>query len=155
MISKTEQHQYYFEVQLNRKEGRIGILSAKDVKGTIEVATPPEFAGGVPDKWSPEHLFLSSLCGCLMTTFLAIAEKKHLQVSDFECSSIGQVRLYEGHLEFTIIDLFPKIYVETEADIPVANETLLKTYKHCIIANSVKPLLVHHGEVLLSKEQVA
>jgi len=155
MISKTEAHQYYFEVLLNRKEGRIGTLSAKDVKGTIEVATPPEFAGGVPDKWSPEHLFLSSLCGCLMTTFLAIADKKHLTVCDFECSSIGQVRLYEGHLEFTTIDLFPKIYVETEADIPVANEILLKTYKHCIIANSIKPLLVHHGEVLLSKEQVA
>lgn len=155
MISKTEAHQYYFEVLLNRKEGRIGTLSAKDVKGTIEVATPPEFAGGVPDIWTPEHLFLSSLCGCLMTTFLAIADKKHLTVCDFECSSIGQVRLYEGHLEFTTIDLFPKIYVETEADIPVANEILLKTYKHCIIANSIKPLLVHHGEVLLSKEQVA
>lgn len=155
MISKTEQHQYYFEVQLNRKEGRIGTLSAKDVTGTIEVATPPEFAGGVPDKWSPEHLFLSSLCGCLMTTFLAIADKKRLHVSDFECSSIGHVRLYEGHLEFATIDLFPKIYVETEADVAVANETLLKTYKHCIIANSIKPLLVHHGEVLLSKKLVA
>lgn len=155
MISKTEAHQYYFEVQLNHKEGKIGTLSAKDVKGTIEVATPPEFAGGVPDKWSPEHLFLSSLCGCLMTTFLAIADKKRLTVCDFECNSIGQVRLYEGHLEFTTIDLFPKIYVETEADIPVANEILLKTYKHCIIANSIKPLLVHHGEVLLSREQLA
>lgn len=155
MISKTEEHQYYFEVQLNHKEGRIGTLSAKDVKGTIEVATPPEFSGGVPDKWSPEHLFLSSLSGCLMTTFLAIADKKRLHVCDFECNCIGQVRLYEGHLEFATIDLFPKIYVETEADIPLANETLLKTYKHCIIANSIKPLLVHHGEVLLSKQQPA
>ncbi len=156
MISKSEEHQYYFEVQLNRKEGRTGVVSAKNVRGTIDVATPPEFSGGVPGKWSPEHLFLSSLCGCLMTTFLAVAEKKRLQVCDFECSSIGQVRLYEGHLEFTTIDLFPKIYVESEADIPLANETLLKAYKHCIIANSIKPLLVHHGEVLLfKKEEVA
>ncbi|HAO45620.1 MAG TPA: OsmC family protein [Ferruginibacter sp.] len=155
MISKTDEHQYYFEVQLNHKEGRIGTLSAKDVTGTIEVATPPEFAGGVPDKWSPEHLFLSSLCSCLMTTFLAIAEKKRLQVCNFECSSIGQVKLYEGHLEFTTIDLFPKIFVETEADFTLANETLLKTYKHCIIANSIKSLLVHHGEVLVCKKQVA
>ena len=61
MILKTDKHQYYFEVQLKWEEGRKGMLSANDVKGTIEVATAPEFAGGVPDIWSPEHLFLSSL----------------------------------------------------------------------------------------------
>lgn len=152
MISKTEQHQYYFEVQLKWKEGMIGTLSANDVKGTIEVATPPEFEGGVPDVWTPEHLFLSSLNSCLMTTFLAIAKRRSLKVSDFECNSIGHIRMFEGHLEFTTINIFPKIYVENEEDIPLANQILLKTYKHCIIANSIKPLLVHHGEVLLAKQ---
>ncbi len=154
MISKTDKHQYYFEVQLNWQEGRKGILSANDVKGSIEVATPPEFAGGVPDMWSPEHLFLSSLSSCLMTTYLAIAEKRRLVISNFNCSAIGQIQLVEGHLEFTTINLFPKIYIENEADIPVANEVLLKTYKHCIVANSIKPLLVHHGEVLIEKRSV-
>lgn len=151
MISKTAKHQYYFEVQLNWKEGRKGLLTATDVKGSIEVATPPEFSGGVPDIWSPEHLFLSSLSSCLMTTYLAIAEKKRLMVCDFSCNAIGQIQLVEGHLEFTTINIFPKIYVEKEGDIPIANEVLLKTYKHCIVANSIKPLLVHHGEVLIGK----
>lgn len=151
MISKTDKHQYYFEVQLDWKEGRKGLLTASDVKGSIEVATPPEFSGGVPDMWSPEHLFLSSLSSCLMTTYLAIAEKKRLTVCNFNCNAIGHIQLVEGHLEFTTIDLFPKVYVENEADIPAANEVLLKTYKHCIIANSVKALLVHHGEVLIDK----
>ena len=151
MISKTDKHQYYFEVQLDWKEGRKGLLTASDVKGSIEVATPPEFSGGVPDIWSPEHLFLSSLSSCLMTTYLAIAEKKRLTVCNFTCNAIGQIQLVEGHLEFTTVDLFPKVYVENEADIPAANEVLLKTYKHCIIANSVKALLVHHGEVLIDK----
>lgn len=155
MILKTEKHRYYFEVQLNHKEGRTGILSAKDVHDSIEVATPPEFAGGVPGKWSPEHLFLSSLSGCLMTTFLAIAEKKRLLVCDFTCSSIGQVRLYEGHLEFTTIDLYPKVHVYAETDRELANEVLLKTYKHCIIANSIRSLLVHHGEVVVCEKQPA
>ena len=49
MLSKTEAHQYYFEVQLDHKEGKTGILAAKDIPDTIEVATPPEFAGGVAD----------------------------------------------------------------------------------------------------------
>lgn len=155
MISKTDKHQYYFEVQLNWKEGRKGLLTANDVKSSIEVATPPEFSGGVADLWSPEHLFLSSLSSCLMTTYLAIAEKKRLTVSNFTCNAIGQIQLVEGHLEFTTINLFPKIMVNKEEDIPVANEVLLKTYKHCIVANSIKPQLVHHGEVLLAKQKVA
>lgn len=155
MISKTDKHQYYFEVQLDWQEGKKGLLTAADVKGSIEVATPPQFSGGVPHIWSPEHLFLSSLSSCLMTTYLAIAEKKRLNVCDFSCNAIGQIQLVEGHLEFTTINLFPKIYVEKEADIPVANEVLLKTYKHCIIANSIKPLLVHHGEVLIGKCEAA
>lgn len=155
MLQKTEKHQYFFEVQLNHLEGRKGLLTAKNVNGSIEVATPPEFAGGIPDMWSPEHLFLSSLSSCLMTTYLAIAEKRRLIITDFTCSTIGQVELVEGRLEFTIVNLFPKIFVEKEEDLSIANEVLLKTYKHCIIANSVKAQLVHHGEVLVTKQTVA
>jgi organic hydroperoxide reductase OsmC/OhrA len=155
MISKTQEPKYDFDVQLAWKGGRKGIVSANAIDGVIEVATPPEFEGGVPGIWSPEHLFLSSLSSCLMTTFFAIAAKRRLAISDFECNCTGHIRLIEGHLEFTVIDLFPKIYVEQEADIPIADAILLKTYKHCIIANSVSSLLVHHGEVLLSKAQVA
>lgn len=154
MISKTDKHQYYFDVHLNWKEGRKGLLSANDVKGSIEVATPPEFAGGVPDMWSPEHLFLGSLSSCLMTTFLAIAEKKRLTISDFSCHTIGHIKLMDGHLEFTTIDLFPKVIVEKTEDVAVADEVLLKTYKHCIIANSIRSLLVHHGEVVVEKQPV-
>lgn len=154
MISKTDKHQYYFEVQLNWTGGRKGMITANDVKGMIEVATPPEFSGGIPDMWSPEHLFLSSLSSSLMTTYLAVAEKKRLMVTNFTCNAIGQIQLVEGHLEFTTINLFPKITVEKEEDITVANEVLLSTYKHSIIANSIQSLLVHHGEVLIDKHPV-
>jgi organic hydroperoxide reductase OsmC/OhrA len=151
MINKTDKHQYYFEVQLNWQEGRKGILTANDVKDTIKVATPPEFTGGVPDMWSPEHLFLSSLSSCFMTTYLAIAEKRKLVLSHFECSAIGQIELVEGHLEFTTVNLYPKIFVAKQEEVTIANEVLVKAYKHCIVANSIKPHLIHHGEVLVDK----
>jgi organic hydroperoxide reductase OsmC/OhrA len=154
MIAKTDKHQYYFQVQLNWQEGRKGILTASDVKDTIRVATPPEFPGGVPDMWSPEHLFLSSLSSCFMTTYLAIAEKSRLTIADFECSTIGQIALVEGHLEFININLFPKIYVERQEEMVLANEVLTKTYKHCIVANSIKTHLIHHGQVLLNRHAV-
>ena len=151
---KTEKYQYFFEVQLNWQEGRKGILTANDVKDTIKVATPPEFAGGVPDMWSPEHLFLSALSSCFMTTYLAIAEKRKFAIADFECNAIGQINLVDGHLEFTVVNLFPKIFVQKEEDIAVANDILTKTYKHCIIANSIKPHLIHHGEVVVDKHHL-
>lgn len=155
MIAKTDKHQYYFEVQLHWQEGRKGIITAPDVKDTIKVATPSEFAGGVPDMWSPEHLFLSSLSSSFMTTYLALAEKHDLKVAHYDCNVIGQVALVEGHLEFTSINLFPKIYVAGADDIVKGNEVLMKTYKHCIVTNSIKPHLVQHGAVMADKQYEA
>jgi organic hydroperoxide reductase OsmC/OhrA len=151
MISKTDKHQYFFEVELTRTEGRKGMLTAKDVQGSIEIATAPEFMGGLPDIWTPEHLFLGSLCSGFMTTYLALADKKGLHVAHVTCSAIGQINLYEAHLEFTTINLYPKIYIEDADDKALADELLLSGYMHCIIANSVKPLLINHGEVLVEK----
>lgn len=154
MISKTDKHQYFFEVDLKRTTGREGIITAKDVKGSIEIATAPEFKGGVPDTWTPEHLFIASLCSGYMTSYLGIAEKRNLKVSNLTCSAIGQINLYENHLEFTTINLYPKIGVEKKADIAIAHEILLSAYMHCIVANSVKPLLINHGEVLVEESPV-
>ena len=89
-----------------------------------------------------------------MTTYLAIAEKRKLAIIHFECSAIGQITLADGHLEFTTINLYPKIYVETQEEIISANEVLTKTYKHCIVANSIKPHLIHHGQVLLNRHRM-
>jgi organic hydroperoxide reductase OsmC/OhrA len=154
MISKTDKHQYYFEVELKHTSGRKGILTAKDVKGSIEIATAPEFKGGLPDIWTPEHLFLGSVSSGFMTAFLGMAEKRHLRISKLTCAAIGQINLYENHLEFTTINLYPKIYIKDEAQISIANELLLGSYMHCIVANSIKPLLINHGEVLLEKMAV-
>ena len=151
MLQKTAPHQYFFETGLQYLEERKGLLSVRKVAEQILVATPPEFKGGVEGIWSPEQLFLGSLSSCLMTTFLAFAERKNLSITAFECNAIGQVELREGHLEFTSINLYPKITVSSEADHAIANEVLLKTYKHCIIANSVKAELIHHGEVVVAE----
>ncbi|MBS1513364.1 MAG: OsmC family protein [Bacteroidetes bacterium] len=154
MIAKTDKNQFYFQVQLHWQEGRKGIITANDVKDTIRVATPPKFSGGVPDMWSPEHLFLSSLSSCFMSTYMALASKQRLNVEHFDCSAIGQVAQADGQLEFITINLFPKIYVEKETDIPLANEVMLNTYRQSIVINSIKPHLIQHGQVLLEKHRV-
>ena len=151
MITKTDKHQYFFEVELTRTAGRKGMLTAKDVDGAIEITTAPAFKGGLPDIWTPEHLFLGSLSSGFMTTYLALADKRNLKIIHITCAAIGQINLYEAHLEFTTINLYPKIHIASETDKALANELLLSAYMHCIIANSVKLLLVNHGEVLVEK----
>ncbi len=155
MINKTDKHQYFFEVDLKRTVGRKGKLTARDVKTAIEIATAPVFKGGVPNTWTPEHLFLGALSGGYMTTYLAIAEKRNLQVKNISCNAIGQINLYENHLEFTTINLYPKVYIESDDDIALANEILLSAYMHSITANSVKALLINHGEVVVENEVVS
>lgn len=153
MITKTDKHQYFFEVSLKYAAGRKGILTAKEVNAEIEIATAPVFKGGVANTWTPEHLFLGAICSGYLTAYLAIAEKRNLSVKDITCGAIGQINLYEDHLEFTSINLYPKVYIEFSKDIAIANEILLNAYVHCITANSVKAMIINHGEVLV--EQIA
>lgn len=151
MLTKTGKHQYFFEVELSGTGGNRGLLRSNKIPGSIEIATAPEFKGGVAGYWTAEHLFLGSLCSGFMTTYQALAAQKELEVLHISCNAIGQVNLYEGHLEFTTINLYPKIYIKSEEGRELASQLLLSAYSYCIIANSVKALLVNHGEVLLEE----
>lgn len=151
MISKTDTQQYFFEVELSCTENGKGILKANDIVGSIEIATAPEFKGGIPGIWTPEHLFLGSLCSDYLTTCLAVAEKQNFKIHQVTCNAIGQINQYRDHLEFTTINLYPKIEIESDEAVEQANDILLSAYQHCVIANSVKSLLINHGEVTVNK----
>jgi len=105
----------------------------------------------MPDIWTPEHLFLGALISGYVTTYLAIAEKRELPVKDITCEAIGQINLFDNHLEFTAINLYPTVCIESDTNLNLANEILLSAYVQCITANSVKALLINHGEVVVQK----
>ena len=52
----------------------------------MAVGPPPEF-GGDDRYWSPEHLLLSALNACLMTTFAAMARAQGLGVAGYESTA--------------------------------------------------------------------
>lgn len=151
MAGKTEK-QFFFEVQLNWLADSRGILSAKDAEGTVHVATPPEF-GGQGKPWTPEHLFLSSISSCFMTTYLAFAKKLHFEIAGFECSAIGQIQIVEGKYKFTKIDVYPKIYITDDTVREKANQGVEKTHKYCLITNSINAAVFYHSEVLIKRYQ--
>jgi peroxiredoxin-like protein len=156
-ITHKTDKQFFFEVNLNYLADTRGILSAKDAEGTLHVATPPEF-GGEGKPWTPEHLFLSSISSCFMTTYLAFAKKLQFEISNLECNTIGQIEIIEGKYKFTNINLFPKVYIADESLREKANLAVEKTHKYCLITNSVNAAVFYHSEVLISphaKEAVA
>ncbi len=145
---------YNFKVHLNWESERKGLLHAEHINERISVATPPPFEGGITDTWSPEHLFLGSLSSCFMTTFLAIAKKKRLNILDFDCMATGHITKNDGHLAFTTINLYPKVQVENEKEILPTNDVLMKSYEHCIVANTIKIPITHHGKVTVASHAV-
>jgi len=147
MSGKTDK-QFIFEVDLHWLTKHMGVLSASDAEGTIHVATPQVF-GGEGSPWTPEHLFLSAISSCFMTTYFAFAKKYKFSISNFTCEAIGQIRLVEGKYRFTRIDLYPKIFIANETLQENASQAMEKTHQYCLISNSVDTAIFYHSEVLI------
>jgi organic hydroperoxide reductase OsmC/OhrA len=61
-----------FPVSIEWQEGRLTTASSPG-KPELEVATPPEFKGGIPGVWSPEDLLVGATAACYTVTLLAVA----------------------------------------------------------------------------------
>ncbi|MBH0198959.1 MAG: OsmC family peroxiredoxin [Nitrospira sp.] len=127
---------YHYQTKVVWTEQRRGAMSCEG-KPDVEVATPPEFKGheGI---WSPEDLFVASANICLMTTFLAVAERAGLAFSAYESTAEGRLELVEGKFQFTAIVIKPTITLESETDAAKARELIEKAEAHCLISNSMK-----------------
>ncbi|MGL2962802.1 OsmC family protein [Flavobacterium sp. RSB2_4_14] len=131
-----ENHTY--KVNLKWENNRKGIMSSPELPTTIEVATPPEFEKGMPNIWSPEHLFTASVISCFMTTFLAISEHSKLDFISFECNAEGILEKIDGKYLMTKIILKPTLTIADLNKIEKAQRVLELSEKACLISNSIK-----------------
>ena len=131
-----ENHTY--TVTLKWENDRKGIMSSPELPTTIEVATPPEFDKGMPNIWSPEHLFTASVISCFMTTFLAIAEYSKLDFISFECNAEGILEKIDGKYLMTKIILKPTLTIAELDKYEKAQRVLEKSEAACLISNSIK-----------------
>ncbi|WP_339611871.1 OsmC family protein [uncultured Planktosalinus sp.] len=131
----ADSHEY--SVDLNWQQDRKGTMSSAVLNTTIEVATPPEFPKGMPGIWSPEHLFVASVCSCLMTTFLAVAENSKLEFSNFECHAKGVLAKKDNKFQITEVHLFPSVTIPSTEKKERAERILEKSEQHCLISNSI------------------
>ena len=137
---------HHYTTTLNWEEGRIGELGAPTLP-EIKVATPPEFPKGVPNIWSPEHLFVAASNTCLMTTFLAIAENSKLEFKEYSCEAEGKLEKIEKRFMISEIVLKPKIVLNEEKDIERAERIIHKAEEHCLISNSMKTKIILEPDI--------
>ena len=138
---------HHYNVNINWKNDRKGLMNSPVLQSTIEVATPPEFPKGMPGIWSPEHLFVAAVNSCLMTTFLAIAENSKLDFDHFESNADGKLEKTDGKYMITEVALSPVLTIKNEADRERAIRVLEKSEAACIITNSIKAKIVFHPQI--------
>ena len=133
---------HYYNVDINWENSRKGMMCSPELNRKngvcIEVATPPEFPKGIEGIWSPEHLFVAAISGCLMTTFLAIAENSTLEFTSFRCQATGKLEMVEGKLMMSEILLKPTVVIHNETYRDKAMRILKKAEDACLITHSIK-----------------
>jgi len=141
-----------FTTELYWSGDKFGVVGSSSLK-SFSVSTPPEF-GGPEGEWSPEHLFLSSITSCFMSTYLTFVNKMKIENTGFECTATGQVEIVDGKYKFTYIHIYPKAFVGNDIDVERAKVAMEKTKKYCLISNSVNAEIVQHPEVVIAKQHV-
>ncbi len=140
-----------YTVQVKWQSDRKGIMHSPVLNTQIEVATPPEFPGGMPGIWSPEHLLVAAVNSCLMTTFLAIAENSKLPFIHFDSNAEGKLESVDNKYMITEIVLKPLLTIANEADRERALRILDKSEAACLISNSIKSKIIFQPQVNLAE----
>ena len=128
---------HHYDVALTW-DGQGGAKLTAPPRPAIEGGAPPQF-DGKDTWWSPEHLLLSSLSLCLMTTFRAIAGKARLEVQHYESGAEAVLDRTPAGLGFTKLVLRVDARVGSADQVDRARELILKAKTHCLVGNALKP----------------
>jgi organic hydroperoxide reductase OsmC/OhrA len=126
---------FRFKNSLTWTSGRRGRASAPG-KPEMDIGSPPEFRGE-PGVWSPEELFVGALNGCLMLTFIAMAQAKGLQFVAYESAAEGLLENVDGKYRITEVSVEPKLVLKSEGDLDTARAIMSTVEEHCFISNSI------------------
>ena len=142
---------HFYNTDIKWEQGRRGTLTSPVLSTPITVATPPEFSKGEPNIWSPEHLYVAAANGCLMTTFLAIAENSRLDFISFNSTATGKLEKVDNMFMISEIELKPKVILRNEKDRERALRIIEKSEQACLISNSMKSKIVLSPEIIISE----
>jgi organic hydroperoxide reductase OsmC/OhrA len=112
-------------------------IAAVPGKDDLEVATPPEFKGGVEGVWSPEDLLVGSVASCFAVTFVAVAERRSVPLRGLEVGASGRVtQRNDGRFGFSEVVL--EVAISTEPGFErEAAEAAEAAERGCLVAVSL------------------
>lgn len=127
---------FRFNVEVEREVGPRLTLSAAG-KPSLDVATPPEFRGGIPEVWSPEDLLVASTATCYALTLEAVAERRGVPLRDLHVVGAGHVtKRADGRLGFVVIELGVTLTTDEEFE-DAARLASARAESACIISNAL------------------
>lgn len=135
MEPKKTYKTYHFKNAIMLTTARRGIMTHES-HSNVEIGSPPEFRGAA-DVRCPEELLIGAVNICLMLTFLAYAQHRHLEIAACESSAEGTVENTDGKYRVTSIAVRALIVLKQESDIALAEEVLKSAKEGCFISNSV------------------
>jgi organic hydroperoxide reductase OsmC/OhrA len=135
MQTKSKYKSFRYKTGLTWTGARRGRASVPG-KPDLNVGSPPEFRGE-PGIWCPEELLVASLNGCLMLTFVSLANARKLEFSSYESSADGLLENVDGTYRITEVSVEPSLVVKSQADLETARAIIDELEKHCFISNSI------------------
>jgi organic hydroperoxide reductase OsmC/OhrA len=132
----TVMKEMQFPVSVRWRGGRLARAHGRD-KESFELATPPEFRGGLAGYWSPEDLLVTAAASCFVLTLAAVAERRDAPLLDATVTATGHMsRRDDGRLGFTVIEIDAEL--ET---IPGGEEAVQRAAKaaeeRCLISQAL------------------
>jgi organic hydroperoxide reductase OsmC/OhrA len=99
--------------------------------------------------WSPEHLLLSSLGLCMLTTFEAFAARDGIEVQDWNATLEGDVERSPEGLMFTSIIM--TLDIDITGNVDEVEKTLEDAKQYCLVLNSLRVPVVVEANIRTSK----
>jgi organic hydroperoxide reductase OsmC/OhrA len=130
-----------FHSRLFWRKGGEGVASGNhrvELEGrpALEVSAAPQYRGD-PSKLNPEELFLASLSSCQMLTYLALAARAGVEVTEYEDRAEATLAMAERRMRITEVVLRPRITIAPTSDEAKARALVESAHEGCFIANSV------------------
>jgi len=132
-MSFVKAHRYAVRTQLVG-EGKLALEAP--FKPGLEVATPPEYKGGIRGVWSSEELLIGSLAACFELTARAAAQRRGVPIQTFRTDATGYVQSKDGLLHFVAIEL--DVLIETDPGREHDAELIATlAEEQCIVVNAL------------------
>ena len=150
----AESKTFFYDSTIEWKGAKEGDLRAAAL-APIVLGAPPEF-NGREGTWSPEHLFVASVNGCFMLTFLAIAENSKLPLFSYSSSARGKLeKVQGGGYQITEITIKPTVVVASAEDLARMPRILEKAKENCFVTNSIKSVVQLEPQVYHRQTETA